>query len=424
MSLPQTYAELKAAGPAQGLASNAPGNAGVVGDTISGDILHGRGPRRGGLERLIRYWRPIMKKPGGFRRCVLELADHPELGPDVRPLCAWLHHETTGKWPNEGKHRGRQAAGAVRRVINRPGKSVNFEDLLTDDLIERLVVVAKSIDGEGVETKKGQPLVREHLGRGANGRLSGLVIPDILQDEGWKPNPIRAARSSAAYRLLNPLGGRRIGGHGIGGRGRRQIQRCPAGYQFGGRFADSQMSNCGAQLFDHSTLGGGKPGTLIPDIGAPNAARQNASVQTAIRALKGKDRGPYLVRADGLILRPLMPPGRLSAFKATKDTEGAIWVGKTSELASAGREEIRLLGNGAKSVIMVVPGGTIRVDRRGSVPRGFGRQVGALTRAATAGDNPMKRVASQARGLSYTEDLGKKKSHPDEVDESNATIQS
>jgi hypothetical protein len=72
-------------------------------EAITGDILRGYGPRRGNLERLLRYWRPIMRKPGGFRRCRVILANHPELYPLER-LCAWLHHETTGLWPNEGCH--------------------------------------------------------------------------------------------------------------------------------------------------------------------------------------------------------------------------------------------------------------------------------------------------------------------------------
>ena len=66
-------------------------------------ITRGHGPRRGNLERLLRYWRPIMRKGGGFRRCRVILANHPELYPLER-ICAWLHHETTGKWPNEGCH--------------------------------------------------------------------------------------------------------------------------------------------------------------------------------------------------------------------------------------------------------------------------------------------------------------------------------
>ena len=97
-------------------------------ERITGDILRGRGPRRGNLERLLKYWRPIMRKPGGFRRCIVILANHPELYP-LQPLCAWLHHETTGLWPNEGNHheggklgpvlRG-FGAGAARRAV--PGK--------------------------------------------------------------------------------------------------------------------------------------------------------------------------------------------------------------------------------------------------------------------------------------------------------------
>ena len=45
-------------------------------ERITGDILRGRGPRRGNLERLLKYWRPIMRKPGGFRRCIIILANH------------------------------------------------------------------------------------------------------------------------------------------------------------------------------------------------------------------------------------------------------------------------------------------------------------------------------------------------------------
>jgi HK97 family phage prohead protease len=72
-------------------------------ERVTGDVARGYGPRRGNLERLLRYWRPIMRKEGGFRRCRVILADHPELYP-LNNICAWLHHETTGLWPNEGCH--------------------------------------------------------------------------------------------------------------------------------------------------------------------------------------------------------------------------------------------------------------------------------------------------------------------------------
>lgn len=81
--------------------------------------LRGYGPRRGNLERLLRYWRPIMRKPGGFRRCRVILANHPELYPLER-ICAWLHHETTGLWPNEGCHHPgmKNCRGKLRKLNN------------------------------------------------------------------------------------------------------------------------------------------------------------------------------------------------------------------------------------------------------------------------------------------------------------------
>ncbi len=90
-----------------GVKPKSPEKADPLGGIIPQEIVtartRGYGPRRGNLEKLLRYWRPIMRKPGGFRRCRVILADHPELYP-LNNICAWLHHETTGLWPNEGCH--------------------------------------------------------------------------------------------------------------------------------------------------------------------------------------------------------------------------------------------------------------------------------------------------------------------------------
>jgi len=116
-------------------------------ERITGDVLKGRGPRRGNLERLLRYWRPIMRKPGGFRRCRVILANHPELYP-LSNICAWLHHETTGLWPNEGCHHPgmKNCRGKLRkrnwddsefnnrlRGVLKPGKSL---ETMTEDEIK------------------------------------------------------------------------------------------------------------------------------------------------------------------------------------------------------------------------------------------------------------------------------------------------
>jgi len=88
-------------------------------ERITGDVLRGYGPRRGNLEQLLRYWRPIMRREGGFRRCRVILANHPELYP-LNNICAWLHHETTGLWPNEGCHHPgmKNCRRKIRGVVN------------------------------------------------------------------------------------------------------------------------------------------------------------------------------------------------------------------------------------------------------------------------------------------------------------------
>lgn len=138
-------------------------------ERITGDILRGRGPRRGNLERLLRYWRPIMRKEGGFRRCRVILANHPELYP-LNNICAWLHHETTGLWPNEGCHHPgmkncrRKLRGVVRgslfsdsefdnRVRRLAGKGLMSRDFYTpvvtqDDLSHAMLVLKDFIEME------------------------------------------------------------------------------------------------------------------------------------------------------------------------------------------------------------------------------------------------------------------------------------
>ena len=120
---------------------------GIVPQEIVTARTRGYGPRRGNLEQLLRYWRPIMKKPGGFRRCRVILANHPELYP-LSNICAWLHHETTGLWPNEGCHHPgmKNCRGKLRKLnwddnefnnrlsgVLKPGKSL---ETMTEDEIK------------------------------------------------------------------------------------------------------------------------------------------------------------------------------------------------------------------------------------------------------------------------------------------------
>jgi len=134
-----------------GVKPKSPEKADPLGGIIPQEIVtartRGYGPRRGNLEELLRYWRPIMKKPGGFRRCRVILANHPELYP-LSNICAWLHHETTGLWPNEGCHHPgmKNCRGKLRKLnwddnefnnrlggVLKPGKSL---ETMTEDEIK------------------------------------------------------------------------------------------------------------------------------------------------------------------------------------------------------------------------------------------------------------------------------------------------
>lgn len=248
-------------------------------ERITGDILRGRGPRRGNLEALLRYWRPRMKLPGGFRRCLVTLADHPELYP-LPNICAWLHHEVTGKWPNEGCHHPgmrncRSGGKRVARAVT-PGKSLRIISNTNRDAYQMArkngSALFQPLNGDqNLVDFKGRFTAETGMPRWM-GTLGSFAVP------GEKPfflhrNPIR----TLAWHALTPGGGSMLmpnllsGGGlgslgslgGLGGIGAGPFsvglggvsgpgggaQHCPGGFEFGGRFTDKRASNCGQQLF-------------------------------------------------------------------------------------------------------------------------------------------------------------------------------
>ena len=126
-----------------GVKPKSPEKADPLGGIIPQEIVtartRGYGPRRGNIEKLLRYWRPIMRKPGGFRRCRVILANHPELYP-LSNICAWLHHETTGLWPNEGCHHPgmKNCRGKLRKN--------NWSDSEFSRRLGRMITPGKSLD--------------------------------------------------------------------------------------------------------------------------------------------------------------------------------------------------------------------------------------------------------------------------------------
>ena len=243
-------------------------------------LTRGRGPRRGNLESLLKYWRPIMKKPGGFRRCVVTLMDKPQFGGRPQRICAWLHHELTGKWPNEGKRNSRRGggrrrrSGTARRVRRAAGKDVSV-DLMSIKSVARDSrefggVLVQPIAGRqaAVEYKAAMFLQSE---QGINAIrvkkvgafAAGSRVGEAVQGAGSYVLPgdfsdIRSPIRAQIYETLTP-GSLRLRRPNFGlpsvGRGRRERGsgarnkfRCPPGFEKGGTFTNSNFSTCGAQI--------------------------------------------------------------------------------------------------------------------------------------------------------------------------------
>ncbi len=332
-------------------------------ERVTGDILRGHGPRRGNLEALLRYWRPIMRKPGGFRRCIVILANHPELYP-LQRICAWLHHETTGKWPNEGNHHG--GGGSAGRVLRRaiPGKRRRRRRKKSDGGVEisswriyrRLGGMAtrpingdlnalefkaarfkqgfKSVpmpgsfewDEEHLDVKVG--LVRTH---GRSGRwLQSLASFFTPGDMGKYRSPLR----SALWGSLTPGGGGigggmrggGMGGGGLGGglpsiAGAASALRCPTGYINGGRFTDPKLSNCGGMIFDQPAKGPG----AVTDVDREEMTRRFESSQAqdlpdVVRdiVIKKPKGDPFAVMREAAT-KPKTRPNKKRRDSAVKD---------------------------------------------------------------------------------------------------------
>lgn len=270
--------------------TNVKAEIGVPQEAVTGEILRGRGPRRGNLEDLLRYWRPIMKKPGGFRRCVVTLMDKPQFAGRPQRICAWLHHEITGKWPNEGNKKGkgkRSGRGKLTRRVRKTARRKSFnasttvmtknalsiavresrdtKSLLTQPIAGRqnaidykaslINLYSSHVPVEGKTLEFGEALEIKRVGIFGSSSRTGqavqaagsIAIPGDLSD-------IRSPVRSQIYEALTPgvpgrpgTGAARRLIRGTG-RGARNKFRCPPGFENGGTFTNSEFSTCGAQI--------------------------------------------------------------------------------------------------------------------------------------------------------------------------------
>ena len=267
--------------------------------------------------------------------------------------------------------------------------------------------------------------------------LSSIVPGDL--------GPLRSPARSAAYRSITPgFGGGRRGGSLPG---QNRAHRCPEGYQYGGRFTDNRFSTCGQKLFAlpgplgaaiglirrlirqgapeattaGTVLGAGtypesnvvSRAPQIPRVSLSNPARALAEIKKLVKPLGAVDQpAARMVRRDGFVLEPVVPPSVLRTIPDNRDMEGATYMMSISSPDLIGKDELGLLSNtGVQSLKYILPGGSeLTLEKRRPLTVGERRKLGRTVNAAIESDNSkdpasrLKMVAMETgEGIGYSE---------------------
>lgn len=288
------------------------------------------------------------------------------------------------------------------------------------------------------------------------GKLARVLIPGSSAI-------FRNPTGTIARRTLSPggnglPGGGGVGGGGVGGGGLGRTigkvpitSHCPTGFQFGGRFSDRQLSNCGEQLFvaPDATPKGPKgeivrlqPLEISPDkpkltkfgivggadlpllsatisraanidhVGAANTGNSDSAVTEAL-SVASRNAPPFtrLIRRDGVPLDSRVSIDRLASQPANVDMQGGTIVSAVSDVGTLGNSEIGLFKAGISSIRFAVPGGNeIRVDAPNPLTAADKRNITqqwASIRKTNTPDNgaaPLQQLVAQSNGkLTYSE---------------------
>lgn len=306
-------------------------------------------------------------------------------------------------------------------------------------------------------------IFRSHsrLGR-ATQAVGSFALPGDTSD-------LRRPVRSTVYETLTPGGGGGRGG--VGGRSGRNYTRCPVGFEFGGRFAAKDFSNCGRQLFEVPTslddLGNGRidrlgsvagraASLLIPGDGSispsevglrgavtraiPGASTRNRTIQIQRNARiprvggensKARDAAidlvtPYtqkdaktltkfMVRRDGYTMQPVVPSEILATVRRNPDMEDATFIVNAPDPKKMGDSEVPLLWKvNARGLVVALPeNGTIELTRTRPATRGERRSLtAAWEKASVATDldygERLRTIAEASKGLlEYKENFEK-----------------
>lgn len=255
---------------------------------------------------------------------------------------------------------------------------------------------------------------------------------------------IRSPIRSTIARTLTP------GVPGMPGRNqwRDGVSRCPEGYQYGGRFTDNRFSTCGQKLFaipgplgaaislirrlaraanppvsevGSSVLGAGDaPDNIvqsrapqIPKVTMSNPQKALAEIKKLVKPLGSVDSpAARMVRRDGFVLEPVVPPSVLRTIPDNRDMEGATYMLSVSSPDLIGKDELGLLSNtGVTSLKYILPGGSVlTLEKRRQLTVGERRKLGRTVNAAIEADNSkdpsarLKMVADETgEGIGYSE---------------------
>jgi hypothetical protein len=256
-----------------------------------------------------------------------------------------------------------------------------------------------------VEFKVGLFRSQSRLGRSVQSVGTFLLPGDT--------SSIRHPVSSGARSALFPGGGG--GGGGGGSRLGRAIGnaaqrvRCPSGSEFGGRFANADLSNCGRQLFEDVSGGvtrnaeragnairGATPNVpgspdaprgvvraidgriipmravqisrnaSIPKVGALRSAQRESGIDTAASEVANNTKQSIrLVRRDGVQLQPVVSLDVLRSIRKNDDMESGAIVSNVQNPSNMGDMEVPVLLNTpiSSAVFALGNGASVRLDK-------------------------------------------------------------
>jgi len=422
---------------------------------LGAETFVGDETKRGGLgkwfdEEWVDISRP--KKGGGFEPCGRGDADSGKYPKCVKKSTAM---RMTAEEIDSAVRRKRRAETSEVRDGNKPINVTTFksENVPTDpELYARVKNEAKKKFNVYPSAYANAWLVREYKKRGGGYRVEKNDEEDVEVKAGLVGSSNPAGRALQAVgsaitpgnvsSITSPIRSRVYGALVPGGGGgalsrlkpnRNRQARCPAGFEYGGRFTDNRFSTCGAQLFEipgplallgravrgAMNLGNARAENLsevlegnpsnartiqiqrmaqIPRTGAFNKSKFDTAVKDSISLLKGAPRGEgRMIRRDGVILRPVVSSSVLRSFSENPDmVEGAMIraIQLPEDITS---DDLALLGGPSMSKIaFVAPNGVVVSLERSRAftvgeKRKFPRMINALAESSTK-DNIIKNI--------------------------------